>query len=191
MPGQRRASLKYQSPVKISELVLGARHINRVIGWFKIGSCDVTCCKEEAMVDPSVIGSIEAAAVASAMTACSSRRASGVLGWASIVTSSVAVSSLRISAWTMVGSCCSGILVVSVLTSWTAVLCCDELPVLRMSSAASWRKGYNQPEYVCIYKKTFRKFQEDELPGWCWSLMNLGKVVLSSWWPISWRSSFS
>ena len=58
------------------------------------------------MVGPSVIGSIGAATVAS-----------GVPGWASIVTSSVAVSSLRISAWTMVGSCCSGILVVSVLTS--------------------------------------------------------------------------
>ena len=49
------------------------------------------------MVDPSVIGSIGAALVASAMSACSSRisiGASGVLGWASIVTSSVAVSSL-------------------------------------------------------------------------------------------------
>ena len=69
------------------------------------------------MVDPSVIGSIGVAAVASAMTACSSRGASGVLGWASIVTSSVAVSSLRISAWTMVASCCSGISVVPVSTS--------------------------------------------------------------------------
>ena len=69
------------------------------------------------MVDPSVIGSIGAAAVASAMTACSSRGASGVLGWASIVTSSIAVSSLRISAWTMVASCCSGISVVLVSAS--------------------------------------------------------------------------
>ena len=92
------------------------------------------------MVGPSVIGSVGAATVASAMSACSSRAsigASGVPGWASIVTSSVAVSSLRISAWTMVGSCCSGILVVPVLTSWTAVPYCDGLPVLRMSSAAS------------------------------------------------------
>ena len=67
------------------------------------------------MVDPSVIGSVGAATVASAMSACSSRvsiGASGVPGWASIVTSSVAVPSLRISAWTMVGSCCSGISVV-------------------------------------------------------------------------------
>ena len=69
------------------------------------------------MVDPSVIGSIGAATVASAMMAYSSRGASGVLGWASIVTSSVAVSSLRISAWTMVASCCSGISVVPVSTS--------------------------------------------------------------------------
>ena len=72
------------------------------------------------MVDPSVIGSIGAAAVASAMSSCSSRvsiGASGVQGWASIVTSSVVVSSLRISAWMMVASCCSGILVVTVLTS--------------------------------------------------------------------------
>ena len=71
------------------------------------------------MVDPSVIGSIGAATEASTMSACSSHAsigASGVPGWPSIVTSSVAVSSLRISAWTMVGSCCSGISVVSVLT---------------------------------------------------------------------------
>jgi hypothetical protein len=27
------------------------------------------------------------------------------------------------------------------------------LPVLRMYSVASWRKDYNQPEYMCIYKK--------------------------------------
>ena len=69
------------------------------------------------MVDPSVIGSIGAAAVALAMTAYSSCGPSGVLGWASIVTSSVAVSSLRISTWTMVASCCSGISVVPVSTS--------------------------------------------------------------------------
>ena len=72
------------------------------------------------MVDPSVIGSVGAATVASAMLACSSHAsisASGVPGRASIVTPSVAVSSLRISAWTMVGSCCSGISVVPVLAS--------------------------------------------------------------------------
>ena len=72
------------------------------------------------MVGPSVIGSVGAATVASAMSACSSHAfigTSGVPGRAFIVTSSVAVSWLRISAWTMVGSCCSGISVVSVLTS--------------------------------------------------------------------------
>ena len=72
------------------------------------------------MVDPSVIGSIGVAAVASAVLACSSCvsiGASGVLGWASIVTSFVAVSSLRVSAGMMVASCCSGISVVPVLTS--------------------------------------------------------------------------
>ena len=72
------------------------------------------------MVGPSVIGSVGAAIVASAMSACSSRAsigASGVPGWASIIMSSVAVSSLRISAWTMVASCCLGISVVPVLTS--------------------------------------------------------------------------
>ena len=49
------------------------------------------------MVGPSVIGSVGVAIVASAMSACSSRAsiaASGVLGWASIVTSFVAVSLL-------------------------------------------------------------------------------------------------
>ena len=72
------------------------------------------------MVSPSVIGSIGAATVASTMSACSSCvsiGASGVPGWVSIVTSSVAVSSLRISARMMVGYCCSGISVVPVLTS--------------------------------------------------------------------------
>ena len=72
------------------------------------------------MVNPSVIGSIGAATVASTMLACSSHAsigASGVPGWASIVTSSVVVSSLRIYAWTMVVSCCSEISVVPVLTS--------------------------------------------------------------------------
>ena len=72
------------------------------------------------MVNPSVIGSVEAATVASAMSACLSHAsigASGVPGWASIITSSVAVSSLRVSTWTMIGSCCSGISVVPVLTS--------------------------------------------------------------------------
>ena len=106
--------------MEISELVLGARYINRVVGWFRIGSCGVTCCEEEEMIGPSVIGSVGAAIVASAMTVCSSHAsigASGVLDRASIVTSSIAVSSLRVSAWTMVGSCCSGISVVSVSTS--------------------------------------------------------------------------
>ena len=72
------------------------------------------------MVDLSVIGSIGVVAVALAVSACSSRvsiGASGVLGWASIVTSFVAVSSLRVSAWTMVASCYSGTSVVPVLTS--------------------------------------------------------------------------
>ena len=72
------------------------------------------------MVGPSVIGPVGAAAVASAMSACSSSTsigASGVPGWASIVMLSVAVSSLRISTWTVVGSCCSGISVVLVLAS--------------------------------------------------------------------------
>ena len=72
------------------------------------------------MVGPSVIGPVGAAAVASAMSTYSSSAsigASGVPGWASIVTSSVAVSSLRISAWTMVDSCYSGISVVPILTS--------------------------------------------------------------------------
>ena len=72
------------------------------------------------MVGPSVIGSIGVVTVASTMSACSSYAsigASGVPGWASIITSSVAVSSLRVSTWTMIGSCCSGISVVPVLTS--------------------------------------------------------------------------
>ena len=99
---------------------MGAKCINGVIGWVRSGSCGVTCCKEEAIVNLSVISSIGAATVASAMSACSSRvsiGALGVLGWASIVTSFVAVSSLRVSAWTMVASFCSGISVVPVLTS--------------------------------------------------------------------------
>jgi hypothetical protein len=95
LPGQRRASLKYQSPVKILELVWGQSASTESTADLKIGSCDVTCCKEEAIVDPSMIDSVGAATVASAMSACSSHvsiGASGVLGWASIITSSVAVS---------------------------------------------------------------------------------------------------
>ena len=45
-----------------------------------------------------------------------------------------------------------------------AVLCCDGLPVLRMSSAVSWRKDYNQPEYMCIRKEFFRKVSEGGCP---------------------------
>ena len=72
------------------------------------------------MVGPSVIGLVGAAIVASAMSAgssCASIGALGVPGWAFIVSSSVAVSLMRISAWTMVGYCCSGISVVPLLTS--------------------------------------------------------------------------
>ena len=74
------------------------------------------------MVGPGVIGSVgfEAATGASAMSACSSRTsigASGVLGRTSIGTSAVAVPSLRISAGTMVDSCCSWTSVVPVSAS--------------------------------------------------------------------------
>ena len=36
-----------------------------------------------------------------------------------------------------------------------------------------------------------KKFLNDELPGWCWTLMDLGKLVLVSWSLSSWSSSFS
>ena len=36
-----------------------------------------------------------------------------------------------------------------------------------------------------------KKFLNDELPGWCSTLMDSGKLVLVSWWYALWSSSFS
>ena len=36
-----------------------------------------------------------------------------------------------------------------------------------------------------------KKVLNDKLPGWCWTLMDLGKLVLVSWSLASWSSSFS
>ena len=49
-----------------------------------------------------------------------------------------------------------------------------------MSLAVSWRKDYNQLEYMCIRKEFFRKVSERELPGWYWILIDLREAVLSS-----------
>ena len=43
----------------------------------------------------------------------------------------------------------------------------------------------NQDTYV------WYEFLNDELPGWCWTLMDLGKLALVSWSLASWSSSFS
>ena len=43
----------------------------------------------------------------------------------------------------------------------------------------------NQGTYV------WYKFLNDELPGWCWTLMDLEGMVLVSWWHALWSSSFS
>ena len=57
MPDQRKANLKYQSPVDI--FGVKAKCISKVIGWFKIGSCDDTCSEEGIMVGPEAIVLVE------------------------------------------------------------------------------------------------------------------------------------
>ena len=52
MTGQRKANVKYQSSMDISEV--RARYIYEAIGWFRIGSCDVTCSEQEVMIGSGV-----------------------------------------------------------------------------------------------------------------------------------------
>ena len=53
IPGQRKASLKCQSPVDISRV--RARCIYEAIGWFRIGSCNVTCSEEGVVGGPNAV----------------------------------------------------------------------------------------------------------------------------------------
>ena len=73
MPGRRRADLKYQSPVNISGVRI--KRISKVIGWFRIGSCNVTCSEEEEVLDGSrgiVLIESESASGTLTMSACPS-----------------------------------------------------------------------------------------------------------------------
>ena len=72
IPGQRKANLKCQSPVDISEI--RARCIYKAIGWFRIDSYNVTCSEQEVMIDSDVADPVglEVTTGASAVLACSS-----------------------------------------------------------------------------------------------------------------------
>ena len=78
MTGQRKANVKYQSSMDISEVT--ARYIYEAIGWFRIGSCDVTCSEQEVMIgsgvaDPVGLGVTTGASTVLACSSCTSVRA--------------------------------------------------------------------------------------------------------------------
>jgi len=66
MPGRRRANLKYQSPVDISGVRI--KCISKVIGWFRIGSCNVTYSEEEALDGSRAIVLIESESASGTLT---------------------------------------------------------------------------------------------------------------------------
>ena len=72
MPGQRKANLKCQSPMDISEV--RARCVYEAIGWFRIGFCNVTCSEEEALGGSRAIVLLELVLTSrtSTVSACSS-----------------------------------------------------------------------------------------------------------------------
>ena len=84
MPGRRRANLKYQSPVDISGVRI--KCISKVIGWFRIGSCNVTCSEEEVLVGPGAIVLIEFESASGTLTilACPSHDSISASGFAVI-----------------------------------------------------------------------------------------------------------
>ena len=72
MLGQRKENLKCQSPVDISEV--RARCIYKAIGWFRIGSCNVTYSEQEVMIGSGVADpdGLEVTTEALTVLACSS-----------------------------------------------------------------------------------------------------------------------
>ena len=72
MLGQRKANLKYQSPMDIFEVRV--RCIYEAIGWFRIGFHKVTCSEQEVMIGSGVADPVglEVATGASTELACSS-----------------------------------------------------------------------------------------------------------------------
>src|SRR6185436_9426643 len=92
MPGQRKANLKCQSPMDTSEV--RARCIYEAIGWFRIGSCNVTCSEEEALGSLRAIVLLEfvSASRTSTVSACPSLASISTLG---VVSSHVVLDSLH------------------------------------------------------------------------------------------------
>ena len=84
IPGQRKASLKCQSPVDISGV--RARCIYKAIDWFRIGSCNDTCSEEEALGGSRAIVLLELVLTSrtSTISACSSFSTISALGVAVI-----------------------------------------------------------------------------------------------------------
>ena len=84
MSGQRKVNLKCESPMDISEV--RARCIYEAIGWFRIGSCNVTCSEEEALGGSRAIVLLELVSTSrtSIVWACSSFASISTLGVAVI-----------------------------------------------------------------------------------------------------------
>src|SRR6185295_14814835 len=84
MLGQRKANLKCQSPMDISGV--RARCIYEAIGWFRIGSCNVTCSEEEELGGSRAIVLIKLVSTSRTLTmsACPSLASIGTLGFAVI-----------------------------------------------------------------------------------------------------------
>jgi len=98
MQGQRKANLKYQSSMDISGV--RARYICGVIGYFRIGFCNVTCSEEDVLDGSRATVLLELVLMSrtSTVSACSS------------------FASVRVA----VISCCTGfsVLEVSSVASW-------------------------------------------------------------------------
>src|SRR6185503_9892019 len=96
MPGQRKASLKYQSPIYISGV--RARCIYEAIGWFRIGSCNVTCSEEEALGGSRAIVLIELVSPSRTLTvsACPLLASISTLGFA-VISCCTGLSALEMS----------------------------------------------------------------------------------------------
>ena len=82
--GRRKVNLKCQSPMGIYGV--RARCIYEAIGWFRIGSCNVTYSEEEALGDSRAIVLIELVSTSRTLTvsACPSLASISTLGFAVI-----------------------------------------------------------------------------------------------------------
>src|SRR6185312_9688768 len=96
MPGQRKANLKCQSPMDISEV--RARYIYEAIGWFRIVSCNVTYSEEEALGGSRTIVLLELVSTSrtSTVSACSSLASVSTLGVA-VTSCCTGLSALEVS----------------------------------------------------------------------------------------------